>query len=197
MKAGRARAEAASRLGCTVWLLDSSGWHQLSRRTIVTAAHRCGCGADASLLTVACLRPAPIAFVVGLGRLGDGPACCRSNLVESMCVCSSVSSTECVMVMVEVGAHAPTSHPSQSPSGTSTSTASQPVAGQNLEDPASWSKLTATCVWADTGGAGSTELSPTCLYRPAKGAGAANVTRGRAKRVQNENGQQPEILGPK
>ena len=98
------------------------------------------------------------------------------------------------MVMVEVGAHAPTSHPSQSPSGTSTSTASQPVAGQNLEDPASWSKLTATCVWADTGGAGSTELSPTCLYRPAKGAGAANVTRGRAKRVQNEMWQQPEIL---
>ena len=139
-------AEAASRLGCTVWLVDGSGWLQLSQRTVVTAAHRSG--ADASRFDVACLQLAPIAFVIGLDRLGDGLACGRSKVVESMCACSSVSSTECVTVMVEVGAHAPTSHPSQSPSGTSTSTASQPVAGQ--EDPASWSKLSATCVWALT-----------------------------------------------
>ena len=68
----------------------------------MTAAHRSG--ADASQLIVACLQPAPIAFVIGLGRLGDGPACWRSKLVESMCACSSVSSTECVTVMVEVWA---------------------------------------------------------------------------------------------
>ena len=124
-------AEAASRLGCTVWLVDSSGWHQLSRRTIVTAAHRCG--ADASLLTVACLRPAPIAFVVGLGRLGDGPACCRANLVESMCArFMSVSSTECVMVVVEVGAHAPTSHPSQSPLGIKTNLLAERELGRSV-----------------------------------------------------------------
>ena len=172
-------AEATSRLGCTVWLVDGSGWLQLSQRTIVIAVNRSG--ADASQLTVACLRPALIALVVGLARLGDGPACCRANLVESMCARLSVSSTECVMIVVEVGAHAPTSHPSQSPSGTSTSTASQPVAGQNLEDPASWSKLTATCVWADTGGAGSTELSPTCLYRPAKGARCCQCDTGACK----------------
>ena len=126
-------AEAASRLGCTVWLVDSSGWLQLSQRTVVTAAHRSG--ADASRFGVACLQLAPIAFLIGLDRLGDGLACGRSKVVESMCACSSVSSTECVTVMVEVGAHAPTSHPSQSPSGIKTSTACQPAGRENLEDP--------------------------------------------------------------
>ena len=109
------RQQAASAGLHTVWLVDSSGWLQLSQRTVVTAAHRSG--ADASQLTVACLRPALIALVVGLARLGDGPACCRANLVESMCARLSVSSTECVMIVVEVGAHAPTSHPSPSPLG--------------------------------------------------------------------------------
>ena len=108
-------AEAASRLGCTVWRVGGCGWLQLSQRSVVIAVNRSG--ADASQLTVACLRPALIALVVGLARLGDGPACCRANLVESMCARLSVSSTECVMIVVEVGAHAPTSHPSPSPLG--------------------------------------------------------------------------------
>ena len=158
------------------------------------AAHRSG--ADASRFDVACLQLAPIAFLIGLDRLGDGLACGRSKVVESMCACSSVSSTECVTVMVEVGAHAPTSHPSQSPSGIKTSTACQPAGREKSRG--SWSKLTATCVCGLTlvqeGVPISTELSPRSL-QVCKGCRCCHiVTRGRSKWSQNKKWQEPEIL---
>ena len=120
----------------------------------------------------------------------------ESGRVNVCVLSSSVSSTECVTVMVEVGAHAPTSHPSQSPSGIKTSTACQPAGREKSRG--SWSKLTATCVCGLTlvqeGVPISTELSPRSL-QVCKGCRCCHiVTRGRSKWSQNKKWQEPEIL---